>query len=140
MGYSISFITLPIKNMRCNSFWLNSTVHGVPFLRQIVPEMKLFDLEEKSVQKEGGKSGYRPKFVLEIWLCPCSNKLVWHFTELCFRKELDQIFCWKKGMIKSWHTCGWICEDCLKIAKSVMTFKEIARFPLISDTFHGNCI
>ena len=41
-------------------------MHGVPFLRQIVPEMKLFDLEEKPVQKEGGKSGYRPKFVFEI--------------------------------------------------------------------------
>ena len=56
-------------------------MHGVPFLRQIVPEMKLFDLEEKSVQKEGGKSGYRPKFVFEIWLCPCTNKLICHFTD-----------------------------------------------------------
>ena len=51
-------------------------MHGVPFLRQIVLEMKLFDLEEKSVQKEGGKSGYRPKFVFEILLCSCSNRLI----------------------------------------------------------------
>ena len=49
-------------------------------------------------------------------------------------------FVLKKGIIKSWHSCGWICEDCLKMAKIVMTYKEIARFPLISDTFHGNCI
>ena len=46
----------------------------------------------------------------------------------------------KKGMIKSCHSCRWICEDCLKMAKIVMTYKKIARFPLISDTFHGNCI
>ena len=140
MGYSISFITLPIKNMRFNLFWLNSAVHGVLFLRQIVLEMKLFDLEEKSLQKEGGKSGYRPKFVFEILLCSCSNRLIWHFTEVCCRKEFYQHFVKKKGMIKSCHSCRWICEDCLKMAKIVMTYKEIARFPLISDTFHGNCI
>ena len=72
-------------------------MHGVLFLRQIVLEMKLFDLEEKSLQKEGGKSGYRPKFVFEIWLCPCTDQLICHFTEVCCRKEFYQTLCLKKG-------------------------------------------